>query len=204
MLQLLLSGVSFFWFSKQSRLVKQCRRHNLIVYVYCCARLYCCMAICRLAGLEEDRFQVQILHEYDTCCFSPHARHDKMKAYESNIRAELQAGRDGKHGWFTVAADNHSKHEVCDQDKTLISAALARRLHPADPGWNSLPCDIIHQELPANCAANRDPGLPPGYIPCTTFDNGGSVIPQCRTKEATAAPIQVARYFADGDGSSAP
>ena len=23
-----------------------------------------------LAGLEPDRFQVQILHEYDTCCFS--------------------------------------------------------------------------------------------------------------------------------------
>jgi hypothetical protein len=32
-----------------------------------------------LAGLEPDRYQVQILHEYDSCCFSPHARHDQMK-----------------------------------------------------------------------------------------------------------------------------
>ena len=29
-------------------------------------------------------------HEYDTCCFSPHGRHDKMLRYEAQIRAELQ------------------------------------------------------------------------------------------------------------------
>ena len=45
-----------------------------------------------LAGLEPKRFQVQILHEYDTCCFSPHNRHDGMLQYESNIRQELQGG----------------------------------------------------------------------------------------------------------------
>ena len=31
-----------------------------------------------LASLEPKRFQVQILHEFDTCCFSAHGRHDKM------------------------------------------------------------------------------------------------------------------------------
>ena len=68
-----------------------------------------------LAGLEPERFQVQILHEYDTCCFSPHNRHNQMLSYESNIRSELMASdrSSGKHGWFTSAADNHSKHEVC-------------------------------------------------------------------------------------------
>ena len=45
-----------------------------------------------LAGLEPGRSQVQILHEYDTCCFSPHNRHDGMLQYESNIRRELMGG----------------------------------------------------------------------------------------------------------------
>eukprot|EP01079_Euglenida_sp_SAG-EU17-18_P001088 gene1088-2645_t len=135
-----------------------------------------------LAGLEEGRYQVQILHEYDTCCFSPHARHGKLLQYESNIRTELAA--DGRasagHGWFTAAADNHSKHEVCDQDKALIAASVAGSFPPGAAGWQRLPCDIVHQPLPAGCAQNRDPGLPPGYVPCTKFPNGGSQIPQCK------------------------
>lgn len=121
-----------------------------------------------LAGLEPSRFQVQILHEYDTCCFSPHDRHQQMMSYEANVRAELQAddrSTNRRHGWFTSTADNHSKHEVADQDKTIIAAALAQQRAPGAMEWNMLPCDILHQPLPANCSQNRDPGLPPGYIP---------------------------------------
>ena len=117
-----------------------------------------------LAGLEPSRFQVQILHEYDTCCFSPHDRHDQMLAYEANVRAELSAQSKG-HGWFTSAADNHSKHEVCAQDKTIIAAAMAGRWQPGASNWEEIPCDIMHQKLPAKCAQNVDPGLPPGYKP---------------------------------------
>lgn len=78
-----------------------------------------------------------------------------MKAYEHNIRAELMA--DGRaqgqgHGWFTATADNHSKHEVCDQDKAIIAAALAGNFAPGATEWESLPCDIVHQALPAHCA----------------------------------------------------
>ena len=69
------------------------------------------------------------------------------------------------HGWFTVAADNHSKHEVCAQDKTIITAALAGKGTPGSAGWDTLPCDIMHQDLPANCAQNVEPGLPLGYEP---------------------------------------
>merc|ERR1712216_841977 len=75
-----------------------------------------------LAGLEPTRYQVQILHEYDTCCFSPHGRHDQMLAYESNIRAELSA-RD-THGWFTSTANAHHKHEVSAQDKVIVAGAI--------------------------------------------------------------------------------
>merc|ERR1712232_1336592 len=58
-----------------------------------------------LAGLEPGRFQVQILHEYDSCCFSPHDRHAQMLSYEANVRNELMAddrkSAEGmfKHGW---------------------------------------------------------------------------------------------------------
>merc|ERR1712129_460312 len=118
-----------------------------------------------LAGLEPGRFQAQILHEYDSCCFSPHGRHDQMLNYESNIRTELmsgdrQSGLQGslKHGWFTTTADNHTKHEVCAQDKTLIAAVMKGRFAPGSPKWQSIPCDIIHQLLPAHCEPNVEPG----------------------------------------------
>eukprot|EP00041_Stephanoeca_diplocostata_P014108 m.253331 g.253331 ORF g.253331 m.253331 type:complete len:425 (+) comp19583_c0_seq1:108-1382(+) len=113
-----------------------------------------------LAGLEPGRFQVQILHEYDSCCFSPHDRHDQMLAYEANIRAELQAGErqgDGKHGWFTSTADNHTKHEVCAQDKTIMRTALHGDYFPGSSDWQRIPCDILHQPLPANCPQNIEP-----------------------------------------------
>ena len=78
--------------------------------------------------------------------------------------ADDRAG--GKHGWFTSTADNHSKHEVCAQDKTVIAAALAGMFKPASPSWDQIPCDIMHQAPPAgNCAQNVEPGLPPGYEP---------------------------------------
>jgi hypothetical protein len=76
-----------------------------------------------LAGLEADRYQVQILHEYDSCCFSPHGRHNQMKAYETNIRSELS--KQPLHGWFTTTADNHTKHEVC----TVLTVPRTARVH---------------------------------------------------------------------------
>ena len=124
-----------------------------------------------LAGLEPERFQVQILHEYDTCCFSPHNRHDQMLQYEANIRAELMA-QEGQTGWFTSAAVNHSKHEVAAQGKTIMAAAVAGGWARGAPDWQKIPCDMMHQPLPANCAMNVDPGLPPGYVPQCPAANG--------------------------------
>merc|ERR1712129_90684 len=125
---------------------------------------YTCMYL--LAGLEPNRFQVQILHEYDDCCFSPHGRHDQMLGYEANIRAELMSDDRAssfplaplKHGWFTSAANNHTKHEVCTQDKTIIKAAMDGRYRAGGNKWQSMPCDILHQPLPANCAPDVEPG----------------------------------------------
>jgi len=96
-------------------------------------------------------------------CFSPHGRHEQMKTYEANVRAELMAddrsaGRNA-HGWFTTTADNHTKHEVCAQDKTIIATVMAAGgFPPSSPRWDEVPCDMLHQELPANCPANVEPG----------------------------------------------
>ncbi len=134
-----------------------------------------------LASLEPERFQVQILHERDSCCFSPQGRHDQMLAYESNIRAELQVDdRTGggagasKHGWFTSTANDHTKHEVCAQDKTIISAAVAGDFPPSSSSWEKLPCDILHLagwqpgSTLTNCAANIEPGNVPPRPPSPT------------------------------------
>ena len=132
---------------------------------------YTCMYL--LAGLEPERAQVQVLHEYDSCCFSPHGRHAQMLKYESNVRAELGAREETaqhgvSHGWFTSTANAHVKHEVSAQDKTLIAAALAGRWSPGAPEWDAMECDILHTSGGA-CAADVEPGcvadasLPGGY-----------------------------------------
>ena len=130
-----------------------------------------------LAGLEPERFQVQILHEYDTCCFSPHNRHDGMLAYESNIRNELQgsdrSASSNKHGWFTTTSVNHTKHEVDAQSKTVIRNAMKMlKTPPADPAWQAIPCDVMHQVLPAKCEQDVEPGLGDGYVPMCPGPNG--------------------------------
>lgn len=87
-----------------------------------------------------------------------------LSQYEAEIRAELMANdrHFGGHGWFTCSADNHSKHEVCAQDKTIMQSALAGQWAPRASDWDRMDCDIMHQDLPANCAANVEPGLPSG------------------------------------------
>ena len=84
-----------------------------------------------------------------------------MLAYEQNVRAELSSGdRAGQHGWFTSTANEHHKHEVSAQDKTIIAAAMAGSFDAGSEKWDSLECDILHQPAPGGrCAANVEPGL---------------------------------------------
>ena len=115
-----------------------------------------------LAGLEPHRFQVQILHERDSCCFATVGRHDQMRAYEANVRAELgaadRAGSVDAHGWFTTTASNHTKHEVCDRDKAIIETVMrAGGYAPAASAWDDIPCDIIHGPQGSTCPADLPP-----------------------------------------------
>ena len=96
-----------------------------------------------LAGLEPGRAQLQVLHENDECCFAPVGRHDRVLAYERDVRAELAGGGRRQHGWFSVAVTNHTKHEVSGKEKAVIAAAMAGDFGPGDPGWERLPCDVL-------------------------------------------------------------
>ena len=119
---------------------------------------YTCMYL--LAGLEPHRWQVQMLHERDSCCFATAGRHDQMRAYEANVRAELVAAGRAKtgHGWFTVTADNHTKHEVCDRDKATIATVMKTAGYlPGATAWDDLPCDIIHAPQGPTCPADLPP-----------------------------------------------
>ena len=150
-----------------------------------------------LAGLEPTRYQVQLLHEYDTCCFSPHNRHSQMLEYEHNIRAELSSASDGRskatsHGWFTTIAVNHSKHEVAAQEKRVMAAVLAAaaaakeqgkgsELAPGAPAWDQFPCDVMHQPLPGgDCAQDVEPGL---------VEHAADYVPLCPTKPCTCTRL---------------
>ena len=111
---------------------------------------YTCMYL--LAGLEPDRFQVQVLHNQDDCCFAAKGRHDKMKEYEYNVRRELggsdRSGAVSKHGWFTCTVDDHIHHEVCHKDKRIIRSVMEATQgpgwKPGDAAWQAIPCDILH------------------------------------------------------------
>ena len=61
------------------------------------------------------------------------------------------------------------RHEVDAQSKTVIRHAMQMlSAKPGDPAWQQLNCDVMHQQLPANCAADVEPGLAggvDGYVP---------------------------------------
>ena len=114
---------------------------------------YTCMYL--LSGLEEGRSQVQILHEYDHCCFHSHGRHSSIIEYEARVRMQLSA--QVRSGWFTVAALNHSRHEVCALDKQIIAVAIDQRWDAGSLAWNQIPGDVLHKGL-----AEAHPGQPHG------------------------------------------
>eukprot|EP01052_Picozoa_sp_SAG31_P019766 SAG31_NODE_1456_length_8264_cov_4.918570_4_plen_1194_part_00 len=104
-----------------------------------------------LGGLEEGRFQLQILHEHDDCCFSTHDRHDVFRAYEQTVVNELR-GASNRSGTFAVSASNHTHHEVCEMDKIIVRAGLKL----GATALTKLPCDILHGSAE----------------PCGSFGNG--------------------------------
>ena len=105
-----------------------------------------------------------------------------------------------------------------DQGKTIMKHAVAGGWARSDPGWQQIPCDMMHQQLPANCVTtpsnpvliawsagdiltdclwlqdeNVDPGLPPGYIPQCRGSDGKTF--EC--KNITRAPGGSVQHYFD-------
>lgn len=73
-----------------------------------------------LAGLEEGRMQVQVLHEADPCCFRSGPRHDAIIEYNNRIEGRLAATPNAS-GTMCTAATTGNVHEVSMRDKALIA-----------------------------------------------------------------------------------
>ena len=103
-------------------------------------------------------YQIQIFHEYNSCCFSPHGRHDESwVTKETFVRSWRlwfgtvslsvfwlsrchckKSSTGGQHGYFTVIANDHIRHEVCAQDKTITWAgSFYSRGKPGDLAWDN-------------------------------------------------------------------
>eukprot|EP00050_Salpingoeca_kvevrii_P013686 m.30486 g.30486 ORF g.30486 m.30486 type:complete len:381 (-) comp5226_c0_seq2:145-1287(-) len=92
-----------------------------------------------LAALEENRHQLQILHEFDSCCFRARGFHADIAAYNRFVQQHAA-------GWMQTAVTAGNYHMVNLRDKVLVAHLVERlrrngRLTPAD--FDALPFDIL-------------------------------------------------------------
>jgi hypothetical protein len=123
-----------------------------------------------LAAWEPGRTSLQLLHEYDPCCFAGHGRHAGILQYNAAIRSVLGGGGGGgdggaasAHGTFSTAISDWNVHAVCPMDKLILKTALAQTREP-HPDLDHLPCDILRAA--ANSTGRRCPfAAPPAPAP---------------------------------------
>eukprot|EP00038_Savillea_parva_P019980 m.30019 g.30019 ORF g.30019 m.30019 type:complete len:486 (-) comp4656_c0_seq1:24-1481(-) len=72
-----------------------------------------------LAALEENRHQLQILHEYDSCCFRAAGLFDGIKDYNTYVSSQTQ-------GVMQTAVTAGNYHEVNFRDKVIIVTVVER------------------------------------------------------------------------------
>eukprot|EP00462_Mataza_sp_D1_P007473 CAMPEP_0175119978 /NCGR_PEP_ID=MMETSP0087-20121206/366_1 /TAXON_ID=136419 /ORGANISM="Unknown Unknown, Strain D1" /LENGTH=395 /DNA_ID=CAMNT_0016401375 /DNA_START=163 /DNA_END=1350 /DNA_ORIENTATION=+ len=70
-----------------------------------------------LASLEADRSQVQVLHEWDNCCFHGCGRHERIAKYNDFVRASGQ-------GQFVTSVTAGNIHEVNPRDRVIIASVV--------------------------------------------------------------------------------
>ena len=70
-----------------------------------------------LASLEAERAQVQVLHEWDSCCFHGCGRHPRIQKYNEFVRAS-------GHGQFVTTVTSGNIHEVNERDRVVIASTI--------------------------------------------------------------------------------
>jgi len=95
-----------------------------------------------LASLEKERTSVQMIHEFDPCCFHAHGRHDAIRAYNKRVQRQIQ-------GHFETSATVGNIHEVNHRDKIvagmLIDALDAHGVLSNESGLGHLPFNTLRR-----------------------------------------------------------
>ena len=74
-----------------------------------------------LAALEPRRYQLQILHELDPCCFRSGGQRDGVAAYNRWVQTNVRAAGGGR---FQTAVTVGNVHEVNPRDKVIIATLV--------------------------------------------------------------------------------
>ena len=72
-----------------------------------------------LAALEPHRHQLQILHEFDSCCFRAAGLHADIADYNRWVGKRVS-------GWMQTAVTAGNMHEVNPRDKVLVAYLVER------------------------------------------------------------------------------
>jgi hypothetical protein len=78
----------------------------------------CCVMADIMAALEPKRYQLQIVHEFDSCCFRGGGLHPNITAFNKFAQSHVN-------GWFQTAVTSGNYHEVrCLSVCLFVSRAI--------------------------------------------------------------------------------
>lgn len=96
----------------------------------------CCRAYVRyvLASIDPGRAQIQILHEWDSCCFAAGGLHSSLLDYNLGVAKLLNSsnhnfsggggGGAAETGYFRTVVTSGNYHQVNVRDKVIVAVAV--------------------------------------------------------------------------------
>jgi len=92
-----------------------------------------------LASFEANRFQLQILHEWDSCCFRGVGFHSDIAQYNRFIHPKIN-------GWMQTAITSGNFHQVNVRDKVIVAkyVELLRKRNVQSRDFIDIPFDILN------------------------------------------------------------
>ena len=97
--------------------------------------------------VDPPRFTLQMVHEWDSCCFHAGNLHANISHYNSFVQSQLPAGGQS---WFQTSANLGNYHEINYRDKVTLGVMI-ERLRRSGP--NSLKRSHF-EDLPFNVIEN--------------------------------------------------
>lgn len=91
-----------------------------------------------LAALEAGRHQLQMLHEWDNCCFRGAGLHGPIRAYNRFVQQHVK-------GWMQTAVNLGNYHELNLRDKVVVGMMIEHKRAGTlgRKAFASLPFDVL-------------------------------------------------------------